>query len=63
MADPIDLTERMPHYTMKCEDGLHVVPEACLRDMAAGRLPLDALPASVIRKVVGDFLWFAERAE
>ena len=51
------LDECQAHITVKATDGrMHVLPVSLVAEMVSGAQPLSALPETVVRSMLADFL-------
>jgi len=55
MAEVENLGERMPHVTVVCSDGMHVIPVSLLRDVVAGRVDAGILTEPVLCRIVEEW--------
>ena len=60
MNNVTDLGERLPHVTVACTDGVHVIPATLLRDVIAGRTEASILTEPVLRRIMEEWLQFTQ---
>jgi hypothetical protein len=60
----IDLDEHRPHSVVQClDDHVHVVPMSLFSSFVDGNLPLDRIPACVIRRIVEEWATLVQGAK
>lgn len=64
MSNVVSLIDEQPHYTIPTPNGdVHVLPEILLRDIANGRVSIDAIEDrdQVLRGIISDWMDSFER--
>jgi hypothetical protein len=51
-----DLADQRPHLMVVTSDGVHVLPEALIRDVVSGAQPSSVLTEPVVQRIIEEWL-------